>query len=93
MCLVIIGVRFRQECLTRSKYEPGHLLKGEAEKRAFENQIREARMKILKSAVKQAGLTNTEQLVEYLNSDQYVVCQLYDILRTLYDMALADYTD
>ena len=88
---------FRQECLVRSKYEPSRLLKDETEKRVFENQIRNARMKLLKTALVRtadpSGQTNTEKLAEYLNGDQYVIFQIHDILRALSSMALEDFTD
>lgn len=88
---------FRQECLTRSKYEPSHLLKDETEKRVFEKQIRETRLKLLKSAVARladpSGLTNTKKLAEYLNSDQHAVFQIHDVLRALFFTAREDYMD
>jgi hypothetical protein len=88
---------FRHECLARSKYEPSCLLKDETEKRVFDNQIRNARTKLLKSALVRtadpSGQANTEKLAEYLNGDQYVIFQIHDILRALFDMAMEDYTD
>lgn len=88
---------FRQECIAHSKYEPSRLLKDDSEKRVFENQIREARMKLLKSALARmadpSGVTNTEKLAEYLNSDRHVIFQVHDILRVIFDMALEDYMD
>lgn len=85
-----------QECLTRSKFQPSQLLQNEVDKRVFDKEVREARLKRLKSVVawmtSPSGLSETEKLEEYLNCDQHIVFQVHDILKALYNIAVRDYT-
>jgi hypothetical protein len=86
----------RQECLTRSKFQPSQLLQNEVDNRVFDKEVREARLKRLKSVVawitSPSGLSETEKLEEYLNCDQHIVFQVHDILKALYNIAVRDYT-
>jgi len=86
----------RQECLTRSKFQPSQLLQNEVDKRVFDKEVREVRLKRLKSVVawmtSPSGLSETEKLEEYLNCDQHIVFQVHDILKALYNIAVRDYT-
>jgi hypothetical protein len=85
----------REECLTRSKYQPSQLLQHEVDKRVFNKDVREARLKRLKAVTawldSPFGLSKTEKLEEYLDCDQHIVFQLHDILKALYNIAVRDY--